>query len=522
MTITQWILFFLLVQVIHFLGVWKLYQKAGFKPWQALIPVYNAVILMRIINRPWWWVILLFIPVVNLIMFPVIWVETIRSFGKNTTLDTVLVVATLGLYIYYINYTQDVKYVVNRDLKPRTSTGETVSSILFAVIVATIIHTYVMQPYTIPSSSLEKTLLVGDFLFVSKFHYGPRTPMTTVALPMVHDTIPFTQKPSYVKSPSLPYFRIPGFQKVQKNDIVVFNWPTDTVYRLQTYDPRPGVIKPIDKKTNYVKRAVGLPGEDISVQDGYVYINGEKLELNDRAKIQFSYLITTNGDNFDLNAIAKKLNITDPYGYISSDRTKIGFRALTQEDVDYLKTFSAVQNIQRLPEQVYPGYVFPHNSTTWTANNMGPLHIPAKGETIALTLENLPTYQRVIEVYENNTLEVKDGQIFINNQPTNSYTFLQDYYFMMGDNRDNSEDSRIWGFVPEDHIVGKPVFIWMSIDHSIPWSKPLEKIRWNRLFTTVNGNGEQVSYFPYFLLLLAGYFGYTTYKKRKDKNNTKQ
>ncbi|MHC5201224.1 signal peptidase I [Myroides sp. LJL119] len=521
MTIMQWFLLFIAIQVIHFLGVWKLYQKAGFKPWQAIIPVYNAVILMKIINRPWWWVILLFIPIVNLIMFPVIWVETLRSFGKNSTLDTILGVCTFGFYIYYVNYLTDVSYVNNRDLKPKTSTGETVSSVLFAIIVATLIHSYVIQPYTIPSSSLEKTLLVGDFLFVSKFHYGPRTPMTTVALPMVHDTIPFTNKPSYFKNPSLPYFRLPGFQKVQKNDIVVFNWPTDTVYRLQSNDPRPGVIKPIDKKTNYVKRAVGLPGEDIQIKEGLVYINGDKLDLNDRAKIQFSYIITTDGSGFDLQSLVKKRNITDPFGYLSQDGTKIGFTALTQEDVDYIKSFSAVKNVERFPDQVYPNYVFPHNSATWTTNNMGPLHIPKKGETIQLNLENLPVYKRIISVYENNKLQVKDNVIYINEKPANSYTFLQDYYFMMGDNRDNSEDSRIWGFVPEDHIVGKPVFIWMSLDHNIPWSKALDKIRWDRLFTTVNGNGPQTSYFPYFIILLVGYFGYTTYRNRKNKKNSK-
>lgn len=521
MTITQWIIFFLLVQVLHFIGTWKLYIKAGRKAWEAAVPVYNAVVLMKIINRPWWWVILLFVPIVNLIMFPVIIVETLRSFGKNSTLDTILGVATLGLYTAYINYAVDVKYVENRSLVPTSSSGETVSSVLFAIVVATVIHTYAIQPYTIPSSSLEKTLLVGDFLFVSKFHYGARTPITTVALPMVHDTIPFTKNKSYTTVPHLPYFRLPGFQKVQHNDIVVFNWPTDTVYRFNDPLRRAAVHKPIDKKTNYVKRAVGLPGENLSVREGVVFINDKELQLNDRAKIQYSYLVVTDGTAIDWMSIIKKFDITDGVEMVSNPANSIFFRALTEADVKYIESLSGVLQMIKSPISGPPGYVFPHNRKDWTENNMGPIHIPAAGEKIELTSETVPFYKRVISEYEGNKFEDRSGQYFVNDQPATSYTFKQDYYFMMGDNRDNSEDSRIWGFVPEDHIVGKPVFIWMSLDQNLPWSKALDKIRWNRLFTTVNGNGEQQSYFPYFVVLLAGLGGYNLYKKRKEKKNSK-
>src|SRR5690625_1216426 len=229
MTILQWIIFFFLIQIIHFLGTWKLYKKAGRQAWEAAIPVYNAVVLMKIINRPVWWVILLFIPIVNLIMFPVVWVELARSFGKNTTVDTWLTVLTLGLYLYYINYASDVEYIEDRSLKPRTAAGEWISAILFAVVAATVVHNYFIQPFTIPTSSLEKTLLVGDFLFVSKMHYGARTPETTIAVPMVHDTIPVLGIKSYTNRPKLPYFRFPGFQKIEQNDIVVFNWPVGRV-----------------------------------------------------------------------------------------------------------------------------------------------------------------------------------------------------------------------------------------------------------------------------------------------------
>ncbi|GAL81405.1 signal peptidase I [Algibacter lectus] len=236
MTLMQWFIFILIIQVIHGLGTWKLYIKAGRQAWEAFIPVYNGVVLMKIINRPVWWVILLFLPIVNMIMFPVVWVETARSFGKNKPLDTALAILTLGFYNYYLNYAANVTYIENRDLQPKSSSGDWVSSILFAIVAATIVHTYFIQPFTIPSSSLEKSLLVGDFLFVSKFHYGARIPMTTVGAPMVHDTIPGLKKKSYlfndnfeerktslVNKLQLPYLRFPGFENIERNDIVVFN-----------------------------------------------------------------------------------------------------------------------------------------------------------------------------------------------------------------------------------------------------------------------------------------------------------
>ena len=257
MTSSEWILFFLALQGVHFLGTWKLYKKAGRKAWEALVPIYNAVVLMQIINRPKWWVFLLFVPVINLLLFPVLWVETSRSFGKNSTVATWLSFLSLGFYLYYLNYMADVAYVTDRNLKPKSALGEWVSSILFAVIAATLVHTYVMQPFTIPTSSLEKSLLVGDFLFVSKFHYGARVPMTPIAAPMVHDTLPLLGIRSYLKKPAIPYLRIPGFQKIKRNDIVVFNWPTDTV---QQFFKRPDrkIVKPVDKKSNYVKRCVAI------------------------------------------------------------------------------------------------------------------------------------------------------------------------------------------------------------------------------------------------------------------------
>ncbi|WP_448607442.1 signal peptidase I [Paenimyroides ceti] len=513
MTITQWLIFFFVIQLIHFLGTWKLYVKAGRKAWEAAIPVYNAVVLMKIINRPVWWVILLFVPIVNLIMFPVVWVETLRSFGKNSTTDTILGVLTLGLYIYYINYTQDVTHIKDRSTKAKTESGETVSSILFAVVVATIIHTYVIQPFTIPTSSLEKTLLVGDFLFVSKVNYGARTPQTAIALPMVHDTIPFIKTKSYTKFPQLPSFRFPGFEKPDHNDIMVFNWPIDTVYQFFDKSGR-RADKPVDKKSNYVKRTVGLPGDNLEVKEGIVYVNNKVLDLGDRARVQYAYKVVTDGTPLDPNYLYKDLNVTDGAYAVANDTIII--HALTFEGAEKLKQLSNVKDVIRIIERGADKRIFPHNQN-WTGDNLGPIHIPAKGEKVALTLDNLPMYQMIIKDYEHNKLEVKDGQIYINGAVANSYTIQQDYYFMMGDNRHNSEDSRYWGFVPEDHIVGKPVFIWMSIDPTVPTSKLIDKIRWDRLFTTVHGTGKPHSFFLYFVIIMIGWGIYAFIKKRKKK-----
>lgn len=511
MTLLQWFLFFLIVQVVHFLGTWKLYQKAGRKPWEAAIPVYNAVVLMKIIDRPVWWTLLLFIPIVNLIMFPVIWVEILRAFGKKTATDTALGIFTLGLYIYYINYAEEVTYIPNKN---KIKTESTVSSLLFAIVVATLVHTYFMQPYTIPTSSLEKSLLVGDFLFVSKFHYGARTPMTAVAAPMVHDTIPVAKVKSYTKWPQLPYFRFPGLQKIERKDIVVFNWPSDTVYQFFDRSGR-RADKPTDKKSNYVKRCVGIPGDNLSIKDGVIFIDGKELILPERAKPQYSYKVTVDGKTpINFEYLLKELNITDNAYQLTADT--LLFSALTTESAARMKQTPGITSVTRNIDRGADQRIFPHTKP-WTQDNFGPVYIPEEGKTVELNKETIPFYSTIISDYEHNDLKINGDEIRINGQITNKYTFKQDYYWMMGDNRHNSEDSRYWGFVPEDHIVGKPVFIWMSLDQNIPWSKAIDKIRWERLFTTVGGEGQPVSYFLYFFIALMAYFAYTFIKNRKAK-----
>ena len=536
MTFTDLLIFILLVQIIHFLGTWKLYIKAGRKAWEAAIPIYNAIVLMKIINRSPWWTLLLFIPIVNLIMFPVIWVETLRSFGRNSNTDTFLGICTFGLYIYYINYAQEGTYINDRSLKPRTAAGEWISSILFAVVAATIVHTYVMQPFTIPTSSLEKTLLVGDFLFVSKFHYGARMPMTAISFPMVHDSIPVIGTKSYLDKPQLPYFRLPGFQKIKRNDIVVFSWPTDTLIDIN----RPGKgfkVKPLDKKSNYVKRCVGVPGDELQIKDGYVYINGEQNVLPDRAKLQFRYKIISKNSfvktdnkgrytNQPSAFVSSHFDISDIYISDIDRENKIitHIAQMTDEAYEKVKNNPNVIEVEKLTEEegVWNQSVYPQDPRfNWNTKYFGPITIPEAGTTIAISIENIPLYKRIIEVYEgsevgiNNKIVVSGTQVMLNGEQLTQYTFLQNYYWMMGDNRDNSQDARMWGLVPFNHVVGKPVFIWMSWDTNAKGI--INKIRWDRMFTSVSGEGKPISYFKYFIILLAGWYIFRYIRKRKKK-----
>ena len=563
MTLLQWVLFFFLIQVVHFLGTWRLYRAAGFNFWQALIPVYNAYVLMQIIRRPKWWVLLLFVPTINLIIFPVIWVETLRSFGWNSTKNTMLVIVSAGLYIYALNYSDNPKYIPNRSLKPKTSFGETISSILFAIVAATIVHNYVIQPYIIPTGSLEKSLLIGDFLFVSKFHYGARVPMTAISLPMVHDTIPLLKTRSYLKKPQLPYLRLPGVKKINRNEIVVFSWPADTVRQFFVKEKR--VDKPIDKKSNYVKRCLGIPGDTLEILNGFVYTNGSKNILPDRAKVQYThyaysqkgvssrklsskgysdYTRTYKIENISETTykqilpyiIGRRGNTIEDFRVITGSKGlpteliyKTGLKVseilelkkeitLTLREAENLRKIQGIDSVVRRINQVkVPNEAFFPNKVPfdWNEDNFGPIVVPQIGMTVDLNQKNLSIYKKIIGEYEGNTLELNQQGVKINGEYSSKYTFKKDYYWMMGDNRHKSEDSRFWGFVPDDHIVGKPVFIWFSIkginDGIKNW-----KVRWNRVFTTVDGPGKRVSYFPYFIGFIIIWQGIAFYRKRKN------
>ena len=541
--------YFLFFQIINFLGTWKLYFKAGFKPWQALIPIYNVIILMKIIRRPSWWIILLFIPTINLIMLIVILIRLLNVFGKKTYIDCLLLIISIGLYIFYINYNSKTKYNPEDSDFLKTNFKETLSSLIFAIIAATIVHNYIIQPYIIPTGSLEKSLLIGDFLFVSKFHYGARAPMTAVSFPMVHDTIPLLKIRSYLNKPQYPYLRLPAVQKIKRNDIVVFNWPADTVRKF--FVKEKGVKKPLDKKSNYVKRCVGIPGDTLEIINGFVYNNGVKNILPERARIQYNfkayskkglssrrllklgvsdfyrkfkidnitqnsynkitpYIVGASGntrENFivitkkkglpvklinnlnlkvsELLEIEKNLNITINESVLLKNQNWIDSMVM---DIDNSKT----PNTNFFPNKI------PYN---WNEDNFGPIVIPKKNEIIKISKDNLPIYKKLIVDYEKNELKNDANNIYINGEKVKEYKFKQDYYWMMGDNRHQSEDSRFWGFVPNDHIVGKPVFIWFSIEGINNGIKNW-KIRWDRVFTTVSGPGERVSYFPYFISLI--------------------
>ncbi len=562
MTFTEWFIFFLIIQVIHFLGTWKLYVKAGRESWEAAVPIYNGIVLMQIIKRPKWWVILLFIPIVNLLMFPVIWIETIRSFGFSKKLDSFLVIATLGLYIFYINYATDAKYNADRSLKPQSELGEWVSSIAFAIIAATLVHTYFMQPFTIPTSSLEKSLLVGDYLFVSKFHYGARVPSTVIAAPMVHDSLPFTGTASYLKKPQLPYTRLPGLQKIKNNDIVCFNWPTDSLATMWGDNSGKYTYKPVDKKTNYVKRCVAIAGDSLELRNGYVYINGQKNELPYRAKLQFYYtyeakstidrstypkflidnertgvykILTEYWDNpkvqeafkkgANLSKIGSDSLYTEVAGGVSQDlaqrlkmenvANKININ-LTEDEVSRLEKYPLTISVKKVNHGA-DNAIFPHiESNQWSQDNFGPIYIPEAGATVKIDSESLPYYEQIIKNYENNDLQIVGDNIFINGEKADSYTFKQDYYWLMGDNRHNSLDARYWGYVPFDHVLGKPVMVWFSWDaNAASFGEKLKSIRWDRMFTTVHGDGEPVSYRYVVLALIGLYFGYSFYKGKK-------
>ena len=563
MTIFEWLIFFLVVQVIHGLGTWKLYVKSGYNSELAFIPVYNAVILMKIINRPTWWVILLFLPIINLLIFPVIWVETARSFGKNTTLDTIATVASLGFFIYLINYSSKSEYISERDINPKTAFGEWLGSIIFAVILATFVHTYLIQPYIVPTGSLEKSILIGDFLFVSKFHYGARAPQTAVSFPMVHDTIVGTGIRSYLNKPQIPYFRLPGFQKIKRNEIVTFSWPADTVRKFFVREK--GVKKPIDKKSNYVKRCVALPSDTLEIINGLIHINGKKSIMPYRAKPIYTYsaynskgVSASSLIKLGVSDIQRKfkiqeinqykfeqirpylLNVIDnsPENFIVITKSKgipyeirLNSRIsmteikdtktdlfLTNKEADLISKSNILDSLKRTFNEIksYNTSYFPNNIRfNWNEDNFGPIIIPKRNTTVDLTKNNLPIYKKIIREYEKNELTLDlNGTIRINNIETNSYTFKQDYYWMMGDNRYRSEDSRSWGFVPEDHIVGKPVFIWFSIDGINDGFKNW-KIRWDRVFTTINLDGEPKSYRWYFLIGVLGVLIYSEIKKRR-------
>ena len=409
-----------------------------------------------------------------------------------------------------------------------------VDAIVFALVAVYFVNLYFFQNYQIPSSSLEKSLLVGDFLFVSKMSYGPRIPNTPLSMPLAQHTLPVFNTKSYIEYPQWDYKRVKGFGDVKLNDIVVFNFPAgDTVatapdyqatdfysicYQLgeHVYNKKVNmdsltfeqqrivydlyynagrqevldnpqtfgkvVYRPVDRRENYVKRCVGLPGDTLQIKDRVVYLNG--IGQKEPENVQFNYLIETTGRPIP-QEFFRELGISDDDTRNRNQEGTMYLLPLTQKAYQALAARKdLVARIEIDSEENTMGLYPPNLNTHWTRDNYGPLWIPKKGETIKLTLDNLPVYERPIGVYEHNKLEVKDGKIYINGKQSDTYTFKMDYYWMMGDNRHNSADSRYWGFVPEDHVVGKPIVVWLSLDKDRGWFDG--KIRWNRLFKWVD------------------------------------
>ncbi len=485
-------------------GLYGVFKKANEKGWKAFIPVYNLYIWLKIIKKSMRWFIFLAIPFINVFMIMLMSVEILKCFKKNTVLDEILGALFPFIYIPYLAFSKKEKYTAPDKIPKikKTVAREWIDAILFAVVAASIIRTFMIEAYTIPTSSMEKSLLVGDFLFVSKINYGPRVPNTPIAFPFVHHTLPLTKyTKSYLEWLELPYYRFWGFEKIKNNDVVVFNYPDGDTVALKKQnvsyyalirelgknivwnDKRDFgniVARPVDKRENYIKRCIGIAGDTLKIIDRQVYINGKP--AHNFENMQCNYDVITNGMSLNPKII-EKLNITDggptmEYGHF--------IYSLTKKTADKLRKFKNVKLVKSKlkPKGLYYNQIFPYDSANfkWNEDNFGHVYIPKAGVTIPVSIKNISLYKRIIDVYENNDLEIKQGKIYINGKQADKYTFKMNYYWMMGDNRHNSADSRFWGFVPEDHIVGKALFVWLSLDKEKLFP---DKLRWHKMFRTV-------------------------------------
>ncbi len=482
--------------------LWIQFEKAGRKGWETLIPFYNLYVFLRIIKKSLWWYALLLFPFINVFMYMLMLVEMAKCFKKFGLGEQFLAVVFPFLYFPYLAFKKGEIFVDpdKREEPKKSVVREWTDAIVFAVVAATIIRTFLIEAYTIPTSSMEKSLLVGDYLFVSKIAYGPKVPNTPLSFPFVHHTLPLTKSTkSYLEWIHIPYYRFPGLGTVQRNDAVVFNYPAgDTVStRFQSNRSYYSLVKkfgrkrvwsdkrnfgdiiyrPVDKRENFIKRCIGLPGDTLQIINRKVFIDG--IENHNPGKPQFQYYVFTDGNSINPK-ILDRLNITE------GGRTAMPGEfvyMLTSEARDALKKLPIVKKIEvfNTPVGEWDRDVFPYDSLHhWNRDNYGPIWIPKKGATVTLNAKTIPIYRRAIRVYEGNKFKVKNGKVYINGKATDRYTFKMNYYWMMGDNRDNSADSRYWGFVPENHIEGKAEFVWLSLDPNKTWLDG--KIRWNKIF----------------------------------------
>ena len=529
------LLFFLVFYLLTSVALMKVFAKAGRKPINALIPGLNLVEWCELIGRPKWWAALLLIPIVNIFIWAGMAVDLVRSFGRYSFGWSALAVVLTPVAFFLLGTKEEYTYLgptliaereyaekleaaraTGREREVRkleknnpyykSQTREWAEAIIFAVFAAAFIRMFLIEAYVIPTPSMEGSLLVGDFLFVSKAHYGVRTPETIAMIPLLHNRLPLVDGESYLDKPSLKHHRLPALENIDRNDPIVFNYPEgDSVYVFpertwSVHDLRRGAIpapyaqriksgrtklvtRPMDKMDHYIKRAVAIPGDTLEIRNMDLYINGERAE--DPENIQFIHLInfpegtTINTRNFSEWGITRDDIMEQNEQYIVAV-----LNPAQRSQIEMMDPNIKVTRMDYGKLNPNPGKIFPHDPVRYpyTTDNFGPLYVPAAGTTVQLTLETLAPYRRIIDIYENNDLEVRDGQIYINSVATSEYTFKLNYYWAMGDNRHNSEDSRMWGFVPETHIVGKPLFIWFSTEEG----SIKNGIRWNRIFRSAS------------------------------------
>ena len=583
--------------LISFVGLYKIFEKQNIPSWKAFVPILNFYEWLKLIERPWWWVFLLLIPGVNIIMYGVLSFTTAQYFGKRNGKDLFLAAMIPFLYPLYLGFSNSEKWIGVEDLKKAKSgfVKEWLDPLIFAVVAASVIRSFFLEAFTIPTSSLEKSLMVGDFLFVNKFAYGAKTPQTPLSFPFAHHTLPLTKStPSYLEWIKLPYYRLPGFSKIKNGDIVVFNYPDgDTVAlnfqnysyyqlirmiakeELQSYNGDSTMLaqinekqllaaarnhvwsnpeqfgkvvaRPADKREHYVKRCVAIAGDKLEIIDGEIFINDKKQAMPENA--QHHYIVKTKGYLFGSMKVNKEDNsyslsnekLLDKYdiyvteGYILQEGgDTITYELnMTQAVSEQIKENQEILSVQRKiePKGEKDDMIFPHSKNyAWNNDNFGPYVIPKAGQTIKIDTLNIALYEKIMETYDNGNheVEIKNGKVVYDGKTIDSYTFKQDYYWMMGDNRHNSADSRSWGVVPFDHVVGTPVFIWFSMKD--PKNNPVSgksilgslfknskegKFRWERFFCVVGEKGLSKSYFIHFLILLAIWFGVNKYRKHR-------
>lgn len=526
-------LFLLLFYLGSSIGLYFIFEKTGEQGWKGLVPGLNFVVWCKLVGRKPAHALWLLFPIVNIFIWVGLCIDMVRSFGKHSFWQSFMAVVATPVIFILLGRNKSEKYqgpalTIEKQFKkefteareandqrklkkmerenPYKKSGlrEWAEAIIFAVFAAAFIRMFLIEAYVIPTPSMEDSLKVGDFLFVSKAHYGIRTPKTVLMVPLLHNRLPIFDSESYISTPSIKPRRLPALETVDRNDPVVFNFPDgDSVYvfKHRTWsinDYRYGgipetdaqqirtnrkklVVRPVDKKDHYIKRCIAVGGDTLQIKDKQVFINGQM--VTNPVNMEYMYL---------LSGLNNRINTSefDKWGISSDDVIQIRDGLLiTLTNAQKNKLESIDTSIHLVPFdfsklESNPYKLFPHdpkNISGWTNDNYGPIYIPKKGATIQISPQNIALYRKIIGVYEGNRLEEKNGKIFINGQEASSYTFRMNYYWMMGDNRHNSEDSRVWGFVPEDHVVGKPLFIWFSTKEG----KIANGINWDRIFKSV-------------------------------------